>query len=43
MTFQKSDLFVQFRAFYITEFTRQKKVIEICYGYGIKKKTPTDW
>ena len=26
MTFRKSDLFVQFRAFYIKEFTRQKKV-----------------
>ena len=26
MTFRKSDLFVQFRVFYIKEFTRQKKV-----------------
>ena len=26
MTFLKSDFFVQFRAFYIKEFTRQKKV-----------------
>ena len=26
MSFQKSDFFVQFRAFYIKEFTRQKKV-----------------
>ncbi len=26
MTFLKSDLFVQFRAFYNKEFTRQKKV-----------------
>ena len=26
MSFRKSDLFVQFRAFYIKEFTRQKKV-----------------
>ena len=26
MTFFKSDLFVQFRVFYIKEFTRQKEV-----------------
>ena len=26
MSFRKSDFFVQFRAFYIKEFTRQKKV-----------------
>ena len=26
MAFRKSDFFVQFRAFYIKEFTRQKKV-----------------
>ena len=26
MSFRKSDLFVQFRAFYIKEFARQKKV-----------------
>ena len=26
MSFLKSDFFVQFRAFYIKEFTRQKKV-----------------
>ena len=26
MTFRKSDLFVQFRSFYIKEFTGQKKV-----------------
>ena len=26
MSFQKGDFFVQFRAFYIKEFTRQKKV-----------------
>ena len=26
MTFRKSDFFVQFRAFYIKEFTRQQKV-----------------
>ena len=26
MSFRESDFFVQFRAFYIKEFTRQKKV-----------------
>ena len=26
MSFQKGDFFVQFRVFYIKEFTRQKKV-----------------